>query len=495
MAWLRKRGRVFYVEFPVEGRRYPKRISTETTNRREAQAFLEEWLRVHPDGEDVARVATAGTTTDLIERWIADREARGKRSAAHEAARLREYVIPRLGTIPADDLRPSQIRAFVRELERLPSPRGGVLAPRTVLHVYRTLRQVFADAVADELLDRNPVVLKRADMPKKLDKDPHWRAGAVFSAAEVAALVFDPRVPEDRRVLYALEFLGGLRTGETAARRWRDWNAAEEPLGSLVVTTSYDTRARTEGPTKTKRPRRVPVHPTTADLLRRWKAGGWARTFGRPPAPDDLICPSPTGAFRNASLSHRYFTEDLRTLGLRHRRHYDTRRTFISLGLAGGGRKDVLRWITHSPGDVFDEYTTLPWAALCEAVAAIRIGPPAAEPGLRLVASVEQVQSTGTPGARDDDEPPKDPGGARGSVSSGSTAEQGNRTPQQRLSAPSTGFEDRARHQPRTLCRARVYVAWPARSSAAARARLPRGLRELGRPVAGDRGAVRVAVR
>ena len=66
----------------------------------------------------------------------------------------------------------------------------------------------------------------------------------------------------------------------------------------------------------------------------------------------------------------------METLGLRHRRHYDTRRTFVSLGLAGGGRKDVLRWITHSPGDVFDGYTTLPWETLCEAVAAIRVEPP-----------------------------------------------------------------------------------------------------------------------
>ncbi len=350
-----------------------------------ARALLEEILRQVDAGETPA--APSGSTAALIERWLADRQARGKKSAAHEAARLREYVIPRIGRVPADELRPLQVRALVRELEQLPSPRGGVLASRTVLHVYRTLRQVFAEAVADELLDRNPVVLKRADLPAKLDKDPGWREGAQFTPAEVAALLFDPRIPEDRRVLYAIEFLGGLRTGEAAARRWRDWDAALEPLGSLLVATSYDTRSRTEGPTKTKRPRRVPVHPVTAAILRRWKADGWARAFGRAPAPEDLICPSVAGEFRNVSLSHRYFTGDLETLGLRHRRHYDSRRTFITLGVAGGGRKDVLRWITHSPGDVFDLYTTLPWEALCEAVAAIRVEPPEAEPGLRLVAS------------------------------------------------------------------------------------------------------------
>ena len=54
---------------------------------------------------------SVGSTGALIERWLADRKAAGKKSAAHEAARLREYVIPRIGTVPADELRPQQVRA------------------------------------------------------------------------------------------------------------------------------------------------------------------------------------------------------------------------------------------------------------------------------------------------------------------------------------------------------------------------------------------------
>jgi hypothetical protein len=34
----------------------------------------------------------------------------------------------------------------------------------------------------------------------------------------------------------------------------------------------------------------------------------------------------------------------------------------------------VVRWATHGPtGDIVDEYTTLPWAALCEEIAKVRI--------------------------------------------------------------------------------------------------------------------------
>ncbi len=68
------------------------------------------------------------------------------------------------------------------------------------------------------------------------------------------------------------------------------------------------------------------------------------------------------------------FHGDLDKLGLRRRRQYDSRRTFISLARGDGARKDVLCWVTHGPeGDVFDDYTTLPWPTLCAAVACLRI--------------------------------------------------------------------------------------------------------------------------
>lgn len=46
----------------------------------------------------------------------------------------------------------------------------------------------------------------------------------------------------------------------------------------------------------------------------------------------------------------------------------------MSLSLADGARKDILRWVTHGPeGDIMDLYTTLPWSALCEEVAKLKI--------------------------------------------------------------------------------------------------------------------------
>jgi len=73
-------------------------------------------------------------------------------------------------------------------------------------------------------------------------------------------------------------------------------------------------------------------------------------------------------------MLHKFY-EDLERIGLRRRRQYDSRRTFISLAQADGARKDILRWVTHGPeGDIVSLYTTLPWATLCEEVAKLKIG-------------------------------------------------------------------------------------------------------------------------
>jgi integrase len=85
-----------------------------------------------------------------------------------------------------------------------------------------------------------------------------------------AQLISDARIPEDRRVLYALKALAGLRHGEVAGLTWRQYDATLEPLGGLSLER-----------TKTQVPRRVPVHPTLARALAEWKLSAWRRKGGR----------------------------------------------------------------------------------------------------------------------------------------------------------------------------------------------------------------------
>lgn len=314
------------------------------------------------------------TLRSYAERWIRERRAQGIASADDEEARLRLHIHPVLGAVLLRELRPRHVRDLLRQLRRKNSARGDVLAPRTVRHCYAILHRLLHDAVVDELIDANPCVLKRGELPGKVDRDPTWRMNAIFTREEVEQVISDERVPADRRIAYALLLLGGLRFGEVAALRWRFYDPTIEPLGRLVVAFSYDTKRRREKGTKADRPRQVPVHATLAKVLAAWKLAGWSQVIGRAPEPDDLIIPSRIGRHRNVNHMLRRFHEDLDRLGLRRRRQHDLRRTFISLCLADGARKDVLRWITHGPsGDIMDLYTTLPWFTLCAEVAKLNV--------------------------------------------------------------------------------------------------------------------------
>jgi len=466
MAWLKRRGRMFYVAFPVKGRRHPKLISTGTSNEREADAFLDEWEREHVAGEDVQRPEAAPTVESWGREWNAARKVRDVLDWIHELGHLENHVFPELGPLRLTEVTKARMLTWIADLAKKRGRYGERIAPATVRKVSATCRALFREAVKRDLVVTNPCVWTRSDLPRKVTVSRTRDGG--LSAEQVGLLIGDPRLPEDRRVLYALELLTGMRTGEAAARRWCDWQPVFlGELGRLVVATSYNTRHAIVKTTKTDVEKWAPVHPVLAEMLRQWKAAGWARAFGRVPGPDDLIVPAEKGGHRNNGTSHRLWWADLEALGIPRRRHYETRATFRSLALAGGAVEKDLDRITHpSPkaaSDLYDRPALL-WPRLCAAVRCVAVEPRGAGPGGRR-ANVEGVRGTGTPDEPGDGESPKTPVAARALVGSGLTAEQGNRTPQQRLSAPSTGFEDRARHQPRTLCRARVYVPGAAASS------------------------------
>lgn len=310
------------------------------------------------------------TVAEYIKLWLSKRG----RSQKDDRGRL-AHVPPALGAMRLDEVRVRHVRALVKKLKD-----EGALAPRTVLHVYRTLSTMFRTAVSEEILTANPCQLMRNDLPKKKDKNPGWRPTAVYTHAEVETLISDCRVPPDRRVLYALLALTGARFGEVAALRWSRLDRSRSPLASLHIFESHSKEGELKDD-KEEKPRLVPVHPTLAAILDWWYRVGWAELLGREPKDGDLIIPSRRGNFRSVRLAYKRLQQDLKRLQYRGRRTHDLRRTFISLALGDGARKDILRWVTHGPeGDIMDLYTTLAWESLCEEVAKLRIAVPAPRP-------------------------------------------------------------------------------------------------------------------
>jgi integrase len=312
-------------------------------------------------GEQVLTVAA------FAEVFLADRTARGVMNVKDERQRLTTYALPVLGHLALEEVRRADVLALVRKLEA-----DRHLSARSIRHVYADLRGLFNEALARDILKKaSPCTLtaKRGELPKRRDVDPTWRSKAVFTRAEAESLMSDERLPEDHRVLWGFLFFTGQRIGEALDRRWRDIDPVMEPLAKLLVSSSWHSKKKVSKATKTEAPRAVPVHRTLAQLLARWRLAGWQRHVGRAPRADDLILPRPDGHHRISQSALKQLHRDCKVLGLRPRRQHDIRRTFITLARADGASKDTLRWITHGPdGEIMDEYTTLPWPALCAEV-------------------------------------------------------------------------------------------------------------------------------
>lgn len=312
------------------------------------------------------------TVARYAERWIEERRKLGLEDWASDESRLRHHILPVLGPMQLDQMRPRHVVELVKKLRMT-----GKLAPKTIYNIYGVVKALFRDAHLGDLIEASPCILTKYQLGENTDKDPEWRATAVYTRDELERLISDPRIPWDRQVLYGLEGIAALRHGEAAGLRWKHYEPTLHPLGRLVIATSYN-----KGKTKTKRTRIMPVHPTLAAMLAEWKLRGWPEMMGRQPTPEDLVVPmprgpkTPLGKMRSKNDSYKRLCTDLETLGLRHRRGHDLRRTMISLARTDGARKDLLELCTHNPGkkqSTIDIYTEFPWEALCGEVAKLKV--------------------------------------------------------------------------------------------------------------------------
>jgi integrase len=369
-----------------------RNVSSEETDEQQAKRFLKILERKVQAEFEAGITIDSGpmTVARYAERWIADRKKRGISSANDDETRL-SHAIPMIGSLKLDEVRPKHIRDLVRDLmsatkkDEETGAKVARFAPRTIRHIYGVTRVMFNDAVADELLDISPCVLRerRRELPKKQDADPAWRKSAIYSRTEVERLISEPSLLLVRRVLYGSLFLTGMRISELVARRWRDYDAVVGPLGKLHVHSAYVLKIKREKPTKTGVTREVPVHPTLAKLWAAWRLHGWREWMGRDPEDNDLIIPSQMlpranrvrfEGFFSSTVAWEWLRKDCAELGFAPRRVHDTRRTFISIGRADGASKDLLTWVSHgAEGDQVGDYTTFPWPELCAEVAKLRI--------------------------------------------------------------------------------------------------------------------------
>lgn len=314
---------------------------------------------------------------------------------------LRAHILPALGDRPLASITTRDCVDFVLHLKNKNTTiakgdgKGGIvyveregdkLANQTVINTWSTVCCLFRDAAAiDELIPVSPCLGVRGVfgvLPNRADKRP---SEGEYTLAEIVTLITDPRIPEDRRTIYALDFLSGVRRGESSAMRICDWNREQTPITEITVSRAFSSKVQKIKATKTEVARSVPVHPVLAGMLDAWIADGWKRHNGREPVAGDLMFPNARGECRRTSKAGERFRADCALVGVPARNQHRTRHTFITIALEAGkgpdGRidrdhADAVKSMTHRKrgADAFDRYNHASlYLARCSAVLKIKL--------------------------------------------------------------------------------------------------------------------------
>jgi integrase len=138
-------------------------------------------------------------------RWTAERHDLSPSTLELYATLLRLHINPTFGDLPLGKITPGEVRSWNSSLAQ----RHEVLAAKA----YRLLRQILATAVADELIARNPCLVKGAGQERSPERP-------VASIAEVDAL--SSAMPDDLAVAVLLASWCQLRRAEVLGLERRD---------------------------------------------------------------------------------------------------------------------------------------------------------------------------------------------------------------------------------------------------------------------------------
>ncbi|MFY9292611.1 MAG: tyrosine-type recombinase/integrase [Methylorubrum rhodinum] len=201
------------------------------------------------------------TVAQFLDRWLNHiRSQVSPRSHERYTEIASKNLVPLLGGVILTKLRPEQISAaYGKALVSGRRDGTGGLAPRTVHHMHRILRQALGQAVKWRVLARNPA---DAVDPPKVERTK-MRA---YDAREMAMLLAHFR-PTRMFIPVVLGTLCGLRRGEVTALRWR---AVDFATGQLAIVESTEqTRSGTRSKeTKSGRSRRVALPSLAVEELR-----------------------------------------------------------------------------------------------------------------------------------------------------------------------------------------------------------------------------------
>jgi integrase len=210
---IRRRGGSWEIKFalgrdPATGKRKTAYRSFKGT-KKEVQVELTRLLAERDRGTSVD--PTRMTVADFLDRWLRDWVATNVslRSAERYGSIVALQIIPHLGQLPIQSLRPAHLADLYTKL-------AATLATRTVSHVHKLLRSALKRAAQWGIVQTNVA---------SLVSPPRVQASeiAILRETEITTLLNKLREAESPSYMVAVLGLGtGLRRGEMLALRWQD---------------------------------------------------------------------------------------------------------------------------------------------------------------------------------------------------------------------------------------------------------------------------------
>jgi len=280
------------------------------------------------------------TVGEFLHRWLRDYVdvSISLRSQLRYRDIVEGVLVPHLGGIPIQQLKPAHILAIEQELRTAGNRKtGGALAPASVRKVHNVLHRALRHAVAWQVIPLNPAdAVDRPSVPAAPPKTLNPEQARVLLGAL-----------EGHRFGLALRtaMLCGLRLGELLALRWAD---VDWPNGRLLVVQALDTRH--DGvvrfkETKTHRSARpVSVPPQLLAALREHRVAQENVRAANSAAwtPLDLVFATDTGLPLTSGWVRKSFYRLLDDLGLPRIPLHGLRHTMATLMLAAGEHPKVV---------------------------------------------------------------------------------------------------------------------------------------------------------
>jgi integrase len=287
----------------------------------EAEMLADDWIN-----PDAGRILFS----DYADRWIDERPDLRPKTVELYRYLLRRHLVPTLGARAMADIREPHIRRWRKALLE-----EGVSAV-TAAKAYRLLKAIFATAVDDGMIRRNPCRIKGAGQEKSAER-PVLTVPQVFALAEAIG----PRY----QALVLMGALTSLRWGELCALRPADVDLDDRTVRVERTLTELQGGGLTFGPPKSDAGTRTVSFPDLVSPVLNWHLACFIS-----PGQTDLIFTGPNGApLRRGNFRRRVWLPALETAGLTGIHFHDLRHTGNHLtASAGASLRELMARMGHS---------------------------------------------------------------------------------------------------------------------------------------------------